>query len=111
MSTHPSSAFLKILNYKTMTQDVYTDYEIKEFAPADPLSDIDGYMHDWVFHFNPYNKMWNAIPRDLYTKYWDNCELDGVLRSKDFNTLFYLLHKGKGDVNEIHKMTTIVNTK
>ena len=111
MSTHPSSAFLKILNYKTMTQDVYTDYEIKEFAPADPLSDTDGYMHDWVFHFNPYNKMWNAIPRDLYTKYWDNCELDGVLRSKDFNTLFYLLHKGKGDVNEIHKITTVVKTK
>jgi hypothetical protein len=79
MSTHPSSAFLNLLNYKIMAQDVYTDYEIKEFAAITPLSDTDGYMHNWVFHFNPYNKMWNAIPRDLYTKYWDNCELDGVL--------------------------------
>jgi hypothetical protein len=60
MSTHPSSAFLKILNYKTMTQDVYTDYEIKEFAAITPLSDTDGFMHDWVFHFNPYNKTHGA---------------------------------------------------
>ena len=37
-----------------MTQDVYTDYEIKEFAAITPLSDTDGFMHDWVFHFNPY---------------------------------------------------------
>ena len=35
MSTHPSSAFLKILNKKAMKQEVYTDYEnIKEFSPV-----------------------------------------------------------------------------
>jgi hypothetical protein len=102
----PIFCFPKLIKYKTMVQDIYTDYEIKEFSAAEPLSDIDGYMHDWVFHFNPYNKMWNAIPRDLYTKYWDNCELDGVLRSKDVSTLLHLLHKCKGDVIEIHKLTS-----
>jgi len=107
MSTHPSSAFLNLLNIKNMKQEVYTDYEnIKEFAPVSELSDTEDYMHDWVFHFNPYNKLWSAIPRDLYTKYWDNSQLDGVLRSKSLETLLHLLHKGKGDVNEIHKITT-----
>jgi hypothetical protein len=90
-----------------MSQEVYTDYEnMKEFAPVNELSDTEQYMHDWVFYFNPYNKLWSAIPRDLYTKYWDNCELDGVLRSKDINTLLYLLHRCKGDVIEINKLTT-----
>jgi len=90
-----------------MKQEVYTDYEnIKEFAPVSELSDTEEYMHDWVFHFNPYTKLWNAIPRDMYTKYWDNSQLDGVLRSKSFETLLHLLHKCKGDVVEIHKLTS-----
>lgn len=89
-----------------MSQEIYTDYEIKEFAAVDQLSDTEQYMHDWVFHFNPYNKLWSAIPRDLYTKYWDDCQLEGVLRSKDVNTLLHLLHKCKGDSKEIHKLTS-----
>jgi hypothetical protein len=98
MSTHPSSAFLKILNYKTMTQEVYTDYE-------NAMTDTSDYMHDWVFHFNPYTKLWSAIPRDLYNKYWDNHELEGVLRSRDVNTLFDLLHRAKGNVDLINQLT------
>lgn len=88
-----------------MGQDVYTDYEIKEFAAVE-LEATDQYMHDWVFHFNPYTKLWCAIPRDLYNKYWDDSQLEGVLRSKDIATLLYLLHRGKGDINEIHKITS-----
>ena len=90
MSTHPSSAFLNLLNIKNMKQEVYTDYEnIKEFAPVSELSDTEEYMHDWVFHFNPYNKLWSAIPRDLYTKYWDNDETEGVLHAKEIDTLIH----------------------
>ena len=104
MSTHPSSAFLKILNKKTMKQEVYTDYEnIKEFAP---VSDVkDEFMHDWTFHFNPYTELWNAIPRNLYNAYWSNYEIKGILRSKDINTLLYLLHRAKGDIDAVHKFT------
>lgn len=90
-----------------MKQDVYTDYEnVKEFAAIDHASDTEQYMHDWVFHFNPYTNLWNAIPRDLYTKYWDDSQLEGVLRSKDINTLLYLLHRTKGDISEIYKITS-----
>lgn len=81
-----------------MTQEVYTDYE-------NAMIDTSDYMHDWVFHFNPYSKLWNAIPRDLYSKYWDNFELEGVLRSRDVNTLFDLLHRAKGSVDLIHQIT------
>jgi hypothetical protein len=110
MSTHPSSAFLKILNKKTMKQEVYTDYEnIKEFAP---VSDVkDEFMHDWTFHFNPYTELWNAIPRNLYSAYWSNYEIKGILRSKDINTLLYLLHRGKGDINAVYKFTDTVEHK
>jgi hypothetical protein len=101
MSTHPSSAFLKHLNIKTMSQEVYTDYEIKEFAAVPDVK--HEFMHDWIFHFNPYTELWNAIPRNLYNAYWSNYEIKGILRSKDINTLLYLLHRGKGDIDAVHK--------
>ena len=90
-----------------MKQEVYTDYEnIKEFAPVPQSSDGEYYMHDWVFHFNPYTSLWCAVPRELYNKYWDDSQLENVLRSKDISTLLYLLHRSKGDINEIHKITS-----
>jgi len=49
MSTHPSSAFLKHLNIKTMSQEVYTDYEIKEFAAVPDVK--HEFMHDWTISF------------------------------------------------------------
>jgi hypothetical protein len=104
----PIFCFPKILNYKIMKQEVYTDYEnIKEFAP---ISDVkDEFMHDWTFHFNPYTGLWNAIPRNLYSAYWSNYDIKGILRSKDINTLLYLLHRGKGDINAVYKLTDSEN--
>lgn len=85
-----------------MKQEFYTDYETT--SSNDPKDD-SLYLHDWVFHYNPYAKLWNAIPRDLYNKYWDNFELEGVLRSRDVSTLFDLLHKAKGSVDLINQLT------
>lgn len=108
MSTHPSSAFLKILNKKIMKQEVYTDYEnIKEFSPVEEQSDVKyEFMQDWIFHLNPYTGLWNAIPRHSYNAYWSNYDLKGVLRSKDINTLLYLLHRGKGNIDIINQITS-----
>ena len=113
MSTHPSSAFLKTLNNNTMKQEVYTDYEnIKEFSPVEEQSDVKyEFMQDWVFHFNPYTSLWNAIPRHLYNGYWSNYEIKGILRSKDINTLLYLLHRGKGNLENINKITSVDGNK
>jgi len=86
--------------------EVYTDLEIKEFAAiGEDLRPESDFMADWVFHYNPYTQLWNAIPRDLYQIYWSKIELTGVLRSKHLNTLLDLLHKSKGDVDIIKDIT------
>lgn len=58
-------------------------------------------LYDYVFHYNPYTKTWNAIPRAQYTEYTNNNELDSVLKSKDFNTLVELILKGTTFVKSI----------
>ena len=55
------------------------------------------YLYGWVFHFNPYTKKWAAIPRDLYNLYWDDSELEGVIRSSSFSTLLEILQKTDGE--------------
>lgn len=102
MSTHPSSAFLNFLNNNTMKQEVYTDYENTNQEVPEVKNE---FMQDWVFHFNPYTSLWNAIPRHLYNGYWSNYDIKGILRSTDINTLMYLLYRGKGDINQVHKIT------
>ena len=54
-------------------------------------------FYNWVFHFNPYTKKWAAIPRDLYTQYWDEYELEGVIRSKSIDTLIEIIEKTEGE--------------
>jgi hypothetical protein len=89
-----------------MSQEIYTDLEIKEFtAIGEDLRPESDFMGDWVFHYNPYTQLWNAIPRAIYQIYWSNIELSGVLRSKHLNTLLDLLHKCKGDVEMIKDIT------
>lgn len=63
------------------------------------------YLEDWVFHFNSFTNQWAAIPRDSYTEYWSDYKHSSVLRSKHLNTLFDLLHKTKGDVEMIDRLT------
>ena len=51
-------------------------------------------LYDYIFHYNHYTELWNAIPRDLYTKYWDNDDLNEVLKSKNVDTLVEMITKG-----------------
>ncbi len=50
-------------------------------------------LYDWVFHYNHFTELWNAIPRDKYNNYWDNDDLDDVLKSKNINTLIEIITK------------------
>lgn len=54
-------------------------------------------FYNWVFHFNPYTNQWAAIPRDLYTSYWDNYELEGIIRSSKFSTLLEIIERTDGE--------------
>jgi hypothetical protein len=58
-------------------------------------------LYEYVFHFNPYNELWSAIPRDVYQQYFNNNEVDGVLKSKELTTLMSLIEKGATFVNSI----------
>jgi len=58
-------------------------------------------LYEYVFHFNPYNELWSAIPRDLHQQYFNNNEVDGILKSKELTTLFSLIGKGATFVNSI----------
>ena len=63
------------------------------------------YLYDWVVHYNPYTKNWAAIPRDLYTQYWDNYNLEGDIRSSSHKTRVEILQKTEGV--EIEKKLSI----
>lgn len=50
-------------------------------------------LYDYVFHYNHYTELWNAIPRSVYEKYWNNDDIAGVLKSKNVNTLIEMITK------------------
>lgn len=50
-------------------------------------------LYDWVFHYNHFNEVWSAIPRDLYNVYWNNDDVEGVLKSKSISTLVEIIIK------------------
>ena len=58
-------------------------------------------LYEYVFHFNPYNELWSAIPRDVYQEYFNNNDVDGVLKSKEYTTLIALILKGGTFVKSI----------
>jgi hypothetical protein len=60
-------------------------------------------IHNYVFHYNTFNKTWNAFPRESYLEYWSNPveSVKGVLRSKDIDTLIELIDKGESFINSL----------
>lgn len=55
-------------------------------------------LYNYVFHYNSYTDMWNAIPRELYLEYWTNDNLKGILRSTDIRTLMEIITKGESNI-------------
>lgn len=62
------------------------------------------YLTDWVFHYNPFDELWAAIPRDVYNEYWNDYTHPKVFKSKKIKTLLDLLHEGKGDLKTIKRI-------
>ena len=58
-------------------------------------------LYDYVFHYNIYNGLWSAIPRDKYNDYWSKKKVDGVISSKSIDTLIELVTKGKDFIKKI----------
>jgi hypothetical protein len=60
-------------------------------------------IHNYVFHYNTFNKTWSAIPRELYLDYWSKPigSVKGILRSKDIDTLIALIEKGESFIKSL----------
>jgi hypothetical protein len=61
-------------------------------------------LHNYVFHYNQYTNLWNAIPRDLYNQYWSNRKLKQVLSSKNLDTLLELINRISIDKDFLSKI-------
>ena len=49
-------------------------------------------LYDYVLHYNPYRKLWFAIPRTQYTRFFANNKDDnGVLKASTVNALIKLI--------------------
>jgi hypothetical protein len=48
-------------------------------------------LYSYVFHYNHFTELWYAIPRDKYTKYWDDKSLEDILNAKEIDTLIHFL--------------------
>jgi hypothetical protein len=62
------------------------------------------FMHNYVFHLNPYTKKWAAVPRELYNEYWNDYNTKGIIKSSSISTLLEILYKTHGtDIeNKLH---------
>lgn len=67
------------------------------------------YLDDYIFHYNSFVDQWSAIPREDYTKYWSNYNLKTVIKSKSISTLIDIIHKTKGDLNNLNEKLNITN--
>ncbi len=60
-------------------------------------------LHNWLFHYNPYQKHWAAFKREESSSYF-NGELKNPLVSKKYNTLIDIIVKTNGDEKKIKKL-------
>jgi hypothetical protein len=66
---------------------------IKEFAAVEEIVPEHAHLHDWVFHFNAYTEIWNAIPRNVYNEYWSDSKHPRIIKSRDIFTLLEKVSK------------------
>jgi hypothetical protein len=58
-------------------------------------------LYDYVFHYNPYDKVWSAIPRESQHSYWNGNPSEDVIKSSKIETLVELITKGRNFVQKI----------
>lgn len=62
------------------------------------------YLHNWVFHYNHYTDLWNAVRREDYTLLFSNLKSDKVLKSKHIETLVELICLTDGKESKLNKI-------
>ena len=59
-------------------------------------------LYDYLFHYNHYQGLWNAIPRAKYLDYWTSDDVECVLKAKEIHVLIYLISKGQEFIDTIN---------
>lgn len=57
--------------------------------------------YNYVFHYNHYTGLWNAIPREKYQDYFSKKHVPGVLKSSEMPTLIELINKGEDFIKRV----------
>ncbi len=50
------------------------------------------HLYDWLFHYNPYEEMWYATPKEDYMKFFGNGDKSTSLKSSEIKTLIHLIY-------------------
>ena len=62
------------------------------------------FMNDWLFHYNPYAKVWSAFHREDMVAYFNGAKPESLLQSSKQTTLLELLNKTAGDFRKVKKL-------
>lgn len=85
--------------------EVYTDHEgYGEYNAGDHLEPSNTSLYNWVFHYNEFTGLWNAIPRDDYNEYWSNHQCERIISSSSIDTLKELIQRTDGDKKKIESL-------
>jgi hypothetical protein len=61
------------------------------------------FMNDWLFHYNPYTKIWSAFHRQDMVKYFNGEKTSTIIQSNKQSTLVEIITKSEGDLKKIKK--------
>ena len=61
-------------------------------------------LYDWLFHYNPFTKLWCATTRSNKDLLFNNEKSPNVIKSSNINTLIEIIVMGKGDINTINNL-------
>jgi hypothetical protein len=63
----------------------------------------EGYLYNWIFHYNHHMDRWFAFNRDDYRKYFNEFP-PHALKSTNIETLISIINEAKGDKNKIQEL-------
>jgi len=62
------------------------------------------FFNDWLFHYNPYSKIWSAFERQDLVPYFNGLNCKTLIQSSKHSTLVDIINKGEGKLAKIKKL-------
>jgi len=51
------------------------------------------YLHEWLFHYNPYTKLWSGFKREYKNNYFNGVYDTNILSSNSMDKLLQLIRE------------------